>query len=133
MTSVSEQSREVQMDAHEVPSDVRHATWCDPAEHAKVAAEMPGEPVRCVGRPIYVKVGGRDLGGWWAQHDLDSEPTFDLEWDLKFTDVPIGTLLSLYKLFLGMSWRDVSSIGTALGEAIDAYEGGDAWRDSLNL
>ena len=109
---------------------IQHTTWCSREAHARLEADMPGHGY-CVGRDIYVQIAGRDLGGYW-QHALDEgEPAFDFEWDMKFANLDIGTLRSLYKLFVAMSWQDVERIGTALGQAIDEYEGNDAWRDSV--
>jgi hypothetical protein len=97
-----------------------------------VKKELAGHDPGCLGRDMYVQVGGRDLGGYWRQDEGD-EPTFDAEWDLRFASLDVGTLLSLYKLFIGMRWEDVDSIDNMLGTAIDTHEGGDAWRDTLRV
>lgn len=107
-----------------------HAPWCDPALHATVAQQLR-QDVGCCGRPIYTTVGDRDIGGAWNQRP-GQEPTFGAEWDGRFPDLEPGMVLSLYKLFLSMSWEDVTNVVTMLGDAIDAYEGGDAWRDSFD-
>lgn len=53
----------------------RHARWCDPAQHARAAAEL-GEP-GCVGRRF--EVDGFDGFGWWCQ-DPGEDPRFYVQY-----------------------------------------------------
>ena len=134
MSNATEENRQVQTDTPETRPIKRHATWCDPVTHALAEAESVDGIAGCIGRPIYTTIGGgRDIGGWWRQAEGQQEPDFAAEWDLKYADLSINQILSLYKLFMSLSWQDVSSVATMLGSAIDQYEGGDAWRDRVTL
>lgn len=132
MFNATQENSPIQTDARTVRPDGGHAVWCSPGAHARANRECDGGHPGCIGREIYLKVGKREIGGNWSQ-DPDGESHFAAEWDMWFPNLDIGAMLSLYRLFLCLSWHDVSRLTTLLGEAIDDYEGGDAWRDSFDL
>jgi hypothetical protein len=111
--------------------DQSHEPWCDQQRHARTAAEL-GTHLGCIGHDHPIILSGQEYGGYWRQRS-SGPPVLATDWPGNhFVELSVEQVRAAYRVALAFgASRDVDQVMTMLGEALDEFHGGDAWRDEL--
>jgi hypothetical protein len=109
-----------------------HEPWCDRAAHARAAAAAI-DPVPCEGHERVITLSGVEYGSYWTLREGRAEPVLFTEWPgLRVAELSPHEARGWFDVLLHFDpSRDVDQVTAMLGEALDEYEGSDAWRDRL--